>query len=101
MKNREGVLSPRYQSSRPTISPLNNTGGSVAKNGVFLICTFLRALVDKAAKRVAAEPQTMSIRPKGLERFAITQPKVKPGIAAGVKIGRRVRISEILNCTEL
>ena len=56
-------------------------------------------LVTKQAKKVATGPNTQSMIPKGLAKLDIKQPRVSPGIAAGVKIGKTVKASLNLNCT--
>ena len=57
----------------------------------------MKALVSKAAIKVAAVPKTIS---NGLKDaiLDIRQPIVRPGIAAGVNIGNTVKASEKRNC---
>lgn len=98
--NNAKVASPsiiRKVISAPTISALKITGISRESRGMPLNVTFLNALADIAASKVAAEPKRISHIPIGLERLPIMHPIVSPGIAAGVKTERIVSASESLN----
>ena len=69
-------------------------GGKVAR----ILC-FRRKYVPKAPIRVARLPNMISHEAQPVRIFARTQPIKSPGIAAGVKMGSRVRASENLTCT--
>ena len=66
-------------------------GGRAAR----ILC-FFRRYVPKAPIRVARLPNIMSHKAQPVRMFARTQPIKSPGIAAGVKMGSRVRASENL-----
>ena len=70
---------------------LASIGGRVA-----MILCFLRKYVPKAPIKVARLPKITSHNAHPVRTFASTQPIKRPGIAAGVKIGRIVRASENL-----
>ena len=82
--------------SAPTIIALAKIGGKTLSRGRPKNLIFLKVLVSIAAIRVASVPKIISIALK-LNMFEIKQPITRPGIAAGVRIGKRVNASEILN----
>ena len=79
------------------IRALTITGGKSAKSGRPLNLIFLKRRVNMAAISVASVPKTISSKLKE-PIFAIKQPTVRPGIAAGVKMGKMVSTSEKRNC---
>lgn len=80
--------------SKPIIIALTITGGNIAKSGIPLNFISLKQYVKNAAASVARVPKTISIA-LNEPMFEIKQPIVRPGIAAGVKIGRIVKTSEM------
>ncbi len=83
--------------SNPTIKAFTITGKKKETTGIPLILIFLKSLVKIAAISEADVPKIQSTGPNGLPRFDKKHPMVSPGMAAGVKTGKIVRTSEILN----
>ena len=69
-------------------------GGKVAR-----VLYFLRKYVPNAPIKVAMLPKITSHKAQPVSTFARMQPIKRPGIAAGVKMGRIVKASENLTCT--
>ena len=64
---------------------------------MLLYLIFLKRYVRIAANKVAKEPKIIS-KILNDAKLAMKHPNVRPGIAAGVKAGKMVSTSEILNC---
>ena len=81
--------------SKPTIIPLKIAGMRADKNGSLKNLTLRSIYIVTAASRLAKEPKIISRGPSTatVPKFAITQPSVRPGIAAFVYRARTVRAS--------
>ena len=81
--------------SKPTIRPLKSAGIRQVKTGREKSLALRSRYIVTAASRLATEPKIMSRGPSTAidERLASTQPRVRPGTAAGVNSAKTVRAS--------
>ncbi len=98
---KKAIFDAKISQTKGSAMALNNTGGSKASASLAFSPTFSllhSSLVAMLAKKVARVPKSISYHPKGLSTLARAQPKVRPSIASGIKIGNIVSASATLNC---